>query len=91
MCGNFHEPQKYSTVPEAITQPSRQLKQFLSTRPARSKLPESLWQAAVELARQHGFHAVAHPLLSDYTPAEATAGPVFRVDRHNQPNVRSSN
>jgi hypothetical protein len=27
----------------------------------RMKLPESLWQAAVELARQHGVYSVAHP------------------------------
>src|SRR5215813_7591909 len=54
-------------VPEAITQLQRQLEQFRSTRPARTKLPESLWEAAVELARQHGIYAVAHPLRLDYT------------------------
>jgi hypothetical protein len=32
----------------------------------RTKLPESLWQAAVELARQHGVYSVAHPLRLDY-------------------------
>jgi hypothetical protein len=54
-------------IPEAITQLLGQLEQFRSTRPARTKLPESLWQAAVELARQHGIYAVAHPLRLDYT------------------------
>jgi hypothetical protein len=54
-------------IPEAITQLQRQLEQFRSTRPARTKLPEPLWQAAVELARQHGIYAVAHPLRLDYT------------------------
>jgi hypothetical protein len=54
-------------IPEAITQLQRQLEQFRSSRPARTKLPESLWQAAVELARQHGIYAVAHPLRLDYT------------------------
>src|SRR5215467_14056906 len=54
-------------VPEAITQLQRQLEQFRSSRPGRKKLPESLWQAAVELARQHGIYAVAHPLRLDYT------------------------
>jgi hypothetical protein len=34
--------------------------------PARTKLPEPLWQAAVELARQHCIYAVAHPLRLDY-------------------------
>ncbi|SRR6266540_240429 len=54
-------------IPEAITQLQRQLEQLRSTQPARKKLPESLWEAAVELARQHGIYAVAHPLRLDYT------------------------
>src|SRR6516225_12042919 len=54
-------------IPEAINQLQRRLEQFRSSRPARTKLPESLWQAAVELARQHGIYAVAHPLRLDYT------------------------
>jgi len=54
-------------IPEAITQLQRQLEQFRSTRPTRTKLPESLWQAAVELARQHGIYAVSYPLRLDYT------------------------
>ena len=54
-------------IPEAILQLQRQLDQFRSTQPRRTKLPESLWQAAVELARQHGVYSVAHPLRLDYT------------------------
>jgi hypothetical protein len=54
-----------AAIPEAVTQLQRQLKQFRSTRPARSKLPESIWQPAVELARQHGIYTVAHPLRLD--------------------------
>jgi len=53
-------------VPEPILQLQRQLEQFRSTRPVRTKLPEPLWQAAVELARQHGVYPVAHPLRLDY-------------------------
>ncbi len=49
-------------IPEAIVQLQRQLDQFRSTQPRRTKLPESLWQAAVELSRQHGIYPVAHPL-----------------------------
>src|SRR6202521_4304649 len=53
-------------TPEPIVQLQRQLDQFRSTQPRRTKLPESLWQAAVELARQHGVYSVAHPLRLDY-------------------------
>ena len=55
-----------SPIPEAIVQLQRQLDQFRSSQPTRTKLPESLWQAAVELARQHGIYPVAHPLRLDY-------------------------
>jgi hypothetical protein len=53
-------------IPEPIVELQRQLDQFRSTQPHRTRLPETLWQAAVELARQHGLHAVAHPLRLDY-------------------------
>jgi hypothetical protein len=53
-------------IPEPILQLQRQLEQFRTTRPGRTKLPEPLWQAAVELARQHGVYPVAHPLRLDY-------------------------
>ena len=61
-------------VPEEITQLQRQLEQFRSSRPARTRLPESLWQAAVELARQHGIYTVAHPLRLDYTRLKQRLG-----------------
>jgi hypothetical protein len=55
-----------SPVPEPILQLQRQLDQFRSTQPHRTRLPETLWQAAVELAREHGLHPVARPLGLDY-------------------------
>jgi hypothetical protein len=61
-------------IPEAVAQLQRQLEQFRSSRPTRTKLPESLWQAAVELARQHGIYAVAHPLRLDYTRLKQRLG-----------------
>jgi hypothetical protein len=54
------------STPEPITQLQRQLDQFRSTQPGRTKLPGPLWQAAVELAREHGVYSVAHPLRLDY-------------------------
>jgi hypothetical protein len=55
-----------SPIPVPIEQLQRQLDEFRSTQPHRTKLPETLWQAAVELARQHGVYSVAHPLRLDY-------------------------
>src|SRR5215210_7767188 len=57
---------KSTPISEPIAQLQRQLDEFRSTHATRTKLPEPIWQAAVELAQQHGVHAVAHPLRLDY-------------------------
>src|SRR5438105_9089379 len=62
------------SIPEPVIQLQRQLEQFRNTQPQRTKLPESLWQAAVELARQHGVYSVAHPLRLDYTGLKKRLG-----------------
>jgi hypothetical protein len=71
---------KNTPIPESIAELQRQFDQFRSTQPRRTKLPEMLWQAAVELARQHGVYAVAHPLRLDYMGLKKrlTAAPGFR-------------
>ena len=61
-------------IPEPVVQLQRQLEQFRNTQPARTRLPESLWAAAVELARQHGVYRVAHPLRLDYTRLKERLG-----------------
>jgi hypothetical protein len=65
---------KSTPIPEPIGQLQRQLDQFRSTQSIRTKLPEPLWQAAVELARQHGVYAVAHPLRLDYVGLKKRLG-----------------
>ena len=56
-----------AAIPEPIVQLQRQFELFRSSHPLRTRIPEALWRAAVELARQHGLNAVAHPLRLDYT------------------------
>jgi hypothetical protein len=73
-------------IPEAITQLQRQLEQFRSARPARTKLPDALWQAAVELARQYGIYAVSQPLRLDYTRLKQRLGGVpIQLRKANKP------
>src|SRR6266851_3603829 len=69
-----------AVIPEPIAELQHQLDEFRSTQPGRGKLPESLWQAAVELARQHGVYSVAHPLRLDYMGLKKrlAAGPSLR-------------
>jgi len=57
-----------STAPvaEEIMELQRRLSEFRSTHKPRTRLPEALWESAVELARKHSLYAVAHPLRMDY-------------------------
>jgi hypothetical protein len=65
-----------SSIPEPIVQLQRQLDQFRGARAHRTRLPETLWQAAVELAKQHGVYSVAQPLRLDYTGLKKRLGEV---------------
>ena len=63
-----------SPIPEPIVQLQRRLDELRSTRSHRMKLPETVWQAAVELAREHGLYSVARPLRLDYTQLKKRLG-----------------
>jgi hypothetical protein len=65
-----------AVIPEPIAQLRRQLDQIRSTQPRGKKLPDSVWQAAVELAREHGVYSVAHPLRLDYAGLKKRLGGV---------------
>jgi hypothetical protein len=55
-----------NSIPEPIAQLQEQLTQFRNSNQPRTRLPESFWNAAVELARQYGIYQTAHPLRLDY-------------------------
>ena len=54
------------SIAEPIAQLQRELEEHRRMRSRRAKLPESIWEAATELARAHGVHAVAQALRLDY-------------------------
>jgi hypothetical protein len=68
-------------IPEAIMQLQRRLDQFRNTQTQRTRLPEALWEAAVELARQHGIYRVAHSLRLDYMGLKRRLGGVSTLRR----------
>ena len=70
-----------SSIPEPIVQLQRELEQFRGSHAHRTKLPESLWQSAMELARQYGLYSVAHPLRLDYAQLKKRLGGVVTVSR----------
>ncbi|HKU24422.1 MAG TPA: hypothetical protein VJQ54_03065 [Candidatus Sulfotelmatobacter sp.] len=59
-------PRQTAPVPESITELQTELQLFRSSHPLRTKLPESVWQSAAELARCHGIYVVARSLKLDY-------------------------
>jgi len=70
-----------SPIPETIVQLKRQVEQFRGSHPPRARLPESLWQSAVELARAHGLYLVARPLRLDYTQLKKRLGGVASIPK----------
>ena len=69
------------SIPEPIVQLQRQFDQFRSAQPHRAKIPEGMWQAAVELARQHGLYSVAHPLRLDYVALKRRLEGVTKLEK----------
>jgi hypothetical protein len=63
-------------IAEPIVQMQRELEEYRRSRPRRAKLPESIWEAAAALAREHGVYAVAQALRLDYMGLKKRLGGV---------------
>ena len=59
-------PDETASHRESITDLQAQLTEFRSTHPPRTRLPQSLWHSAADLARCHGLYVVARSLKLDY-------------------------
>jgi hypothetical protein len=70
-----------SSIPKPIERLQRKLDRFRSSHPYRARLPGTLWQSAVELAREHGLYSVAHPLRLDYMQLKKRLGSVAGISR----------
>jgi hypothetical protein len=53
-------------LPAELQQLKQQLEEFRNTNPPRSRLPESIWTAAAQVAQQHGLHLTSKTLRLDY-------------------------
>ncbi|MFO0363668.1 MAG: hypothetical protein ACK55F_03135, partial [Acidobacteriota bacterium] len=63
-------------VAAPIVQMQRELEEYRRSRPKLAKLPESIWEAATALARQHGLYAVTQALRLDYMGLKKRLGDV---------------
>lgn len=59
---------------EPIAEMQRELEEYRSSQPSRARLPESIWEAAAGLAREHGVYAVAQALRLDYMGLKKRVG-----------------
>ena len=55
-----------TAIPDDLLQFSRQVEEWRSAHPPRSRLPESIWVTAAEMAHRHGLHRTAKALRMDY-------------------------
>ncbi len=60
-------PQQATPISPDLLELSQRLEQWRSEHPARSRLPESIWSAAAEMAKRHGMHRTTKALRLDYT------------------------
>ena len=55
-----------TAIPDDLLLVSRQVEEWRSAHPPRSRLPETIWAAAAEMAQRHGLHRTAKALRMDY-------------------------
>ncbi len=55
-----------TAVPDDLLQLSQRFEQWRSANPPRTRLPEPMWDAAVEMAQRHGLHCTTKALRMDY-------------------------
>jgi hypothetical protein len=55
-----------ASVPEVFLETHKRLAEWRSTHQRRTRLPEAIWQEAVELAIRHGLNMTARVLRLDY-------------------------
>jgi hypothetical protein len=56
-----------TAIPDDLLQLSQRLEEWRGANPPRTRLPEPIWEAAVEMAQRHGLHCTTKALRMDYT------------------------
>jgi len=55
-----------TAIPDDLLELSQRLQEWRSANPPRTRLPEAMWTAAVEMAQRHGLHRTTKSLRLDY-------------------------
>lgn len=59
-------PKDQAPLPTDVAEMKLKLAEWRSAQPRRARLPDSLWQSIIELARKHGLYRTARSLPIDY-------------------------
>lgn len=70
-----------TAIPDDLLQLSQRLEEWRSANPPRTRLPEPMWEAAVEMARRHGLHCATKALRMDYTRLKKRLPPAAQPPR----------
>lgn len=68
-------------VPDDLLQLSQRLDEWRGANPPRTRLPEPIWEAAVEMAQRHGLHCTTKALRMDYTRLKKRLAPAAQPPR----------
>lgn len=60
-------PHQQAAIPSELLELSQRLEQWRREQPPRTRLPESVWAAAAQMAQRHGLHRTTKTLRLDYT------------------------
>jgi hypothetical protein len=77
-----------TALPDDLLQQSQRFEEWRGAHPPRTRLPEPMWDAAVEMAQRHGLHCTTKALRLDYMrlkkrlpsgtqPPRSAAAPAF--------------
>ena len=76
-----------TAIPDDLLQLSQRLEEWRGANPPRTRLPEPIWETAVEMAQRHGLHCTTKALRLDYmrlkkrlpagTPSPRSTPPAF--------------
>src|SRR5438309_12125158 len=56
-----------TAIADDLQQLSERLEEWRRVNPRRTRLPEPIWEAAVEMAQRHGLHCTTKTLRMDYS------------------------
>jgi hypothetical protein len=70
-----------TAVPDDLLQLKQRLEEWRLAHPPRTRLPEAIWEAAVEMAQRHGLHCTTKALRMDYTKLKKRLLPAAQSPR----------